>query len=59
MGHGQTAANVPREMVMATLCEAECIQRLADLLEHKDGRKLDEIVALIARLTAPLPFASN
>ena len=32
----------------------ECVQRLAMLIEHRDNKNLDEIVALIARLTVPL-----
>jgi hypothetical protein len=32
----------------------ECIQRLALLIEHRDNKNLDEIVALIARLAVPI-----
>jgi hypothetical protein len=32
----------------------ECVQKLALLLEHRDTTKLDEIVALIARLAIPI-----
>ena len=32
----------------------ECVQRLALLIEHRDNKNLDEIVALIARLAVPI-----
>ena len=32
----------------------ECIQKLALLIEHRDNKNLNEIVALIARLAVPI-----
>lgn len=32
----------------------ECVQRLALLIEHRDNKNLDKIVALIARLAVPI-----
>jgi hypothetical protein len=58
MGQTQAAPNAPREMTALSSTD-ECIRRLGVLIEHKDKRKLDEIVALIARLTAPIQFQSN
>jgi hypothetical protein len=59
MGHRQTAANAPRDTVTTISSDDECIQRLALLIEHMDRKKLNEIVALIARLTAPMQFGSH
>jgi len=36
------------------LSDEECVQKLALLIEHRDNRNLDEIVALIARLAVPI-----
>ena len=36
------------------LSDDECVQRLALIIEHRDNRNLDEIVALIARLAVPI-----
>ena len=35
------------------LSDDECVQRLALLIEHRDNKNLDKIVALIARLAVP------
>jgi len=59
MGQTQMAANARPTMTTTTSSDDECIQRLRMLIEDKDKRKLDEIVALIARLTAPIQFQSN
>jgi len=32
----------------------ECVQRLAQLIEHRDNKNLDQIAALIARLAVPI-----
>ncbi|UZE49409.1 hypothetical protein ONR75_00645 [Rhodopseudomonas sp. P2A-2r] len=32
----------------------ECVRKLAMLLEHRETRDLDEVVALIGRLAVPL-----
>jgi hypothetical protein len=37
-----------------SLSDDECVQKLALLIEHRDNRNLDEIVALIARLAVPI-----
>ena len=37
-----------------SLSDDECVQRLALLIEHRDNKNLDEIVALIARLAVPI-----
>jgi len=58
MGQTQMAPNAPRDMTALSSVD-ECIQRLGILIEHKDKRKLQEIVDLIARLTAPIQFQSN
>ena len=36
------------------LSDDECVQRLALLIEHRDNKNLDKIVALIARLAIPI-----
>jgi hypothetical protein len=36
------------------LSDDECVQKLALLIEHRDNKNLDEIVALIARLAVPI-----
>lgn len=36
------------------LSDDECVQRLALLIERRDNRNFDEIVALIARLAVPI-----
>jgi hypothetical protein len=36
------------------MSDDECVQRLALLMEHKDNKNFDEIVALIARLAIPI-----
>lgn len=36
------------------LSDDECVQRLALLIEHRENKDLDEIVALIARLAVPI-----
>jgi hypothetical protein len=59
MGLRQIATNAPRDTATTISSDDECIQKLATLIEHKDSRKLHEIVALIARLTVPIPFAAN
>ena len=37
-----------------SLSDDECVQKLALLIEHRDNKNLDEIVALIARLAIPI-----
>jgi hypothetical protein len=37
-----------------SLSDDECVQRLALLVENRDNRNLDQIVALIARLAVPI-----
>ncbi|WJR75217.1 hypothetical protein [Bradyrhizobium sp. NP1] len=49
---------MPRERAATTASDDECIERLALLIEHQDQNKLHEIVALIARLTAPMQIES-
>lgn len=36
------------------LSDDECVQRLAQLIKHRDSKTLDEIVGLIARLAVPI-----
>jgi hypothetical protein len=54
MPHTQTLATAPSRVSTNTFSDDECIQKLAMLIEHKDDKKLDEIVALIARLAIPI-----
>ena len=53
MPHTQIAA-APISLPVIALSDDECIHRLALLIEHKDNKNLDEIVALIARLAIPI-----
>ena len=48
-----TAAALPEDPIRA-FSDDECIQRLARLVEHRDNKDLDEIVALIAHLAPPI-----
>jgi hypothetical protein len=59
MGLRQTTLAAPPAVIATASSEDECIQKLALLIEHRDSKKLHEIVALIARLTSPVPFAAN
>jgi hypothetical protein len=58
MRQARKSANLPRERAATTASDDECIERLALLIEHQDQNKLHEIVALIARLTAPMQIES-
>jgi hypothetical protein len=40
--------------IASRFSDDECVQRLAQLIEHRDNKNLDEIVALIARLAIPI-----
>jgi hypothetical protein len=40
--------------IALSLSDDECVQRLALLIEHRDNKNLDEMVALIARLAVPI-----
>jgi hypothetical protein len=53
MPHTQTAT-APISVPVITFSDEECIQKLALLIEHRDNKNLDEIVALIARLAVPI-----
>lgn len=39
---------------MPFLSDDECVQKLAMLMEHRDGKNLGEIAALISRLAVPI-----
>lgn len=40
--------------IATSFSDDECVQRLALLIEHRDNKNLDQIVALIARLAVPI-----
>lgn len=54
MPHIRTLATAPPIVPTRNFSEDECIQKLALLIEHRDNKNLDEIVALIARLAVPI-----
>lgn len=39
---------------MPFFSDDECVQKLAMLMEHRDGKNLGEIAALISRLAVPI-----
>ena len=43
-------------MNQLALSDDECVRKLAMLVEHRDDTNLDEIVALISRLTLPIEW---
>jgi hypothetical protein len=54
MPRNQTSTAVLLDAPTKFFSDDECIQRLAPLIEHKDNKNFDEIVALIARLAVPI-----
>ena len=54
MPHIQTLATAPPIVPTRNFSDDECIQKLALLIEHRDNKNLNEIVALIARLAVPI-----
>jgi hypothetical protein len=53
MPYTQTAT-APISVPAIASSDEECIQKLALLIEHRDNKNLDEVVALIARLAVPI-----
>ena len=63
INHSLGAANMRRHRtpvltdapsIAFSLSDDECVQRLALLIECRDNKNFDEIVALIARLAVPI-----
>jgi hypothetical protein len=40
--------------IASSFSDDECFQKLALLIEHRNNKNLDEVVALIARLTVTI-----
>ena len=54
MRHHRTPVLNNAPSIAFNLSDDECVQKLALLIEHRDNKNLDEIVALIARLAVPI-----
>jgi hypothetical protein len=55
MSHAQPSRAEPAASLATWLVsDDECVRKLAMLLEHRESRDLDEVVALIGRLAVTL-----